>query len=217
MSPDNLKSQRGNALFIILIAIVLLGFLTRMLASTSEQQSDGMSRESNQMNVSRLLNHAGAISLSVNGMIANNTDPDDITGIKSGDAGFTTAPHQGKIYHPLGGGIEYISSIDDATDFTIATAQTITGLGASDALTTGAEILFVAQVPQSLCAALNTHLLGSATIPTMTDANFTVFVADSGAQVINAGICASCVNVPRQCVSNVAVTDFAYYDALYPR
>lgn len=217
MFSNDRHAQSGNAIFIVLIAIVVLGLLTNMLSKTSEQQADGLSRETRQIDVERLLNHAGVLSLTVNNMIANGTDPDDVTAIKSGDAGFTTAPHQAKIYHPLGGGIAYIDELGSATDFIIAMDQTITGLGSSDALNTGAEIVFVAQVPQSLCAAINDRLLGSSTIPTMTDANFTVFIADSGAQVITAGICASCVNAPRQCVGNVAGTGFAYYDAMYLR
>ena len=210
-------AERGNALFIVLIAIIVLGLLTRMLASSSEQQTDGMSREMRAMNIDRLLAHAAVLSSTVNQMIANGVDPSAVSTLKSGDAGFTTSPHQAKIYHPLGGGIEYISSLDSATNFKVATAQTITGIGASNALTTGAEILFIAQVSSAMCSSINTKLLGSSTVPSMTDANFTIFIADSAAQVINAGNCASCVNVAQQCIKNVSANTYAYYNTLYAR
>lgn len=211
------SGEKGNALFIVLIAIIVLGLLTKMLSSSSEQQSDGMSREMRAINIDRLLNHAGVLSVTVNQMIANGVDPTAISELKSGDAGFTTAPHQGKLYHPMGGGIEYISSLDSATNFKIATSQSITGIGDSDALTTGAEILFIAQVTASMCSDINKKLSGSTAVPAMTDGNFTVFIADSGAQVITGGICASCVNVSQQCVSNVSGDNYAYYQTLYAR
>ena len=211
------KQEHGNVLFIILMAIFLLALLTRFISQGADQQADGMSRETRLLDINRLMSHASNIAATVGQMINNEVDPATISGVKPGDAGYGTAPHQAKIYHALGGGVQYIGSIGSATNIRIATQQTVTGIGASNALTTGAEILLVAQVSSAMCADINSKILGSTTVPTMADANFSVFIADSAAQVIAAGQCASCVNVPALCVSNVSVNNWAYYSTLYAR
>jgi len=44
-------------------------------------------------------------------MVANDVDPGTISDINPSNGAFNTAPNQQKIFHPYGGGVNYMSSV----------------------------------------------------------------------------------------------------------
>src|SRR5689334_13018832 len=96
--------ERGNILLIILIAIVLLAMLTAIVSQYSSQQSDSLSRQVRDDQISRMLVQVGALGSALHQMVADGEDPatlySNLSLLKPGDAGFETAPNNFKIYHP---------------------------------------------------------------------------------------------------------------------
>ncbi len=218
------RREKGNVLFIILIAIAALALLTQMLSHSSVEQSDALSRQAQDDEISRMLTQAAVLSGAIRQMVINGEDAAalylNLSILKPGDAGFETSPHYLKIYHPFGGGIKYMSSSSGnsstvATDFNISKASIITGVGATDTL---GDILFSAKISsEALCQKINKILTGSTAVPPiLATADFDLLFAGT-AVTIAAGNCASCINVPRLCVSNTAATEWGYYASLLPK
>ena len=215
--------ERGNVLFIILTAIVLLAFLTQMVSQSTDQQSDVIVRQTRDDEISRMMAQVGALGGAVHQMLVNGADPatlySNISTLKAGDAGYNTAPHTYKIYHPLGGGIAHMDASSPtatpmATDFKINPETIITGIGPTD-VTIG-DIVFTAKVSTAaFCARINELSLNSATIPVMTTSTFDDMF-DGTTVTIDGSNCADCVEKPRLCVSNSAGTEWGYYAALLP-
>ena len=218
------RREKGNVLFIILIAIAALALLTQMLSHSSVEQSDALSRQAQDDEISRMLTQAAVLSGAIRQMVINGEDAAalylNLSILKPGDAGFETSPHYLKIYHPFGGGIKYMSSSSGnsstvATDFNISKASIITGVGATDTL---GDILFSAKISsEALCQKINKILTESTAVPPiLATADFDLLFAGT-AVTIAAGNCASCVNIPRLCVSNTAATEWGYYASLLPK
>ena len=217
-------NETGNVLFIILIAIAALALLTQMLSHSSSEQSDTLLRQAQDDEISRMLTQAATLSSGLQQMVMNGEDAAalylNLSILKPGDAGFETSPHYLKIYHPFGGGIKYMSSSSGsnstvATDFKISPASIITGVGATDTL---GDILFTSKISsEALCQKINKILTGSTAVPPiLVTADFDLLFAGT-AITITAGNCASCVNIPRLCVSNTAATEWGYYASLLPK
>lgn len=218
------KKTDGNALAMILIAIVVLALLTALVSRSSDQQSDTLSRQTMDDEISRMLAQTSALGGALGQMIVNGEDAatlySTLSLLKPGDAGFETAPHNLKIYHPLGGGINYMSGSTSsaaavATGFNINSGSIVTGVGATDAVT--GDILFTAKISSaSYCQRINTIVTGSAAVPTLVTANFNTLFTAGTAVTIGANCAPTCANIARQCVSNVEATAWGFYSALLP-
>jgi hypothetical protein len=226
LPPDMENRERGNILLIILIAIVLLAMLTAIVSQYSSQQSDSLSRQVRDDQISRMLVQVGALGSALHQMVADGEDPallySNLLLYKPGDANFETPPNTFKIYHPLGGGISYMaSSTPDttapvATSFGINAPSIITGVGATDAGV--GDIIFTAIVSSaSYCQRINEMISGTTAMPVMADATFTSLFVTPATVTLNAGNCApGCVNVAQRCVVNTSGNAWGFYAALFP-
>ena len=216
--------EKGNVLFIILIAIVALGLLTQMVSQSSEQQSDVLLQQAQDDEISRMLTQTATLSGAIHQMIVNGEDSAtlylNLSTLKPGDGGFETSPHYLKIYHPFGGGITYMSASSNsssavATDFKISKASIVTGVGKTD---TVGDILFTAKISsETICKKINKILTGSTAVPPiLTTADFDLLFAGTAITITN-GNCTSCVNIPRTCVSNTDASAWGFYASLLPK
>lgn len=215
--------EQGNVLFMILITIVILAALARMISQSSEHQSDTLTRQTRDDEINRTLAQAGALGGALQQMTVNGEDPatlyTTLSLLKPGDAGYETAPHNAKIYHPFGGGIAYMASAKPGsaaiTSFEINKGSIVTGVGPTDAAV--GDILFTALVSSAaLCARINEILLNSAAVPEMATATFDDLFTNGLTVTLDGTTCADCVNVPQMCVSNTGATAWGYYAALLP-
>ncbi len=202
--------------------------LTMVVAQYSTQQSDSLSNQIRDDQISRMLSQVGVLDGALHQMVVNGEDAaalyTNLSQLKPGDAGFETAPNNFKIYHPLGGGISYMSSSTTdataavATNFNINAASIITGVGATDAVT--GDLVFTAKISSaSYCQRINQTINGPAGVPpVMATATFDPLFNNpptTTVTVSNAN-CASCVNMPRLCVSNGGATAWGFYASLFP-
>jgi len=208
--------EKGNVLFIILIAIALFAALSYAVTQSSQQPGHFVEDESLSLDIAQLLTHANSIRSVVHNMIANGVDPANISTLKAGDAGFDTSPHNTKIYHPYGGGISYTTTTGKATGILIHDSLTIVDVG-----TGSAELVFIARIPnETYCQQINNTLNDSPVVPTVIDITATGMLAGTATALIDVGSCPAngCNAVPHQCVQNVIdPTEFIYYHTLYAR
>ena len=218
------RHETGNVLFIIMIAIALVALLTQLVSKSSDTQSDILSTQTRDDEISRMQTQAAALGAAIQQMIVNGENPatlySNLSTLKPGDAGFETSPHNFKIYHPLGGGVDYMSGSTSAssavaTEFGINKSSIITGVGATDAAV--GDILFTAKISTAAyCGRINEINTGSATVPVMATATFNALFTAGTTVTLAAGNCASCVRAARLCVSNTGATAWGYYAALLP-
>lgn len=218
------QNQRGNVLFLILLAIALIAMLTRVVSQGSEQQADTLDREKRTDEIAKLINYASMLGMALNQMVINGQEPTTLyttlSTLKVGDAGYTTAPHDTKIFHPMGGGLSYssassMSASAIATGYKINKGSIVTGVGETD-VTVG-DILFVAKIATvEDCQTINTLITGAATIPVMATVTFDALFTAGTTVTIDAANCADCVNQSKICVQNTGGTAWGYYTALLP-
>jgi hypothetical protein len=115
------KNERGNVLFMILIAIVLIGALTAAVMNTSQTQNAAIDNETLAVRVSEIQRFAGEIErgvlfISQNGFSENDmrfAHPDAPSDY--GDLSGDTTPGR-QIFHPSGGGANYKLPPKDVND-----------------------------------------------------------------------------------------------------
>lgn len=224
MKQHTETGERGNVLFMILMAVALIAMLTRVVSKGSEQQADTLDREKNNDEISRLINYTSILGMALNQMVINGQEPttlySTLSALKIGDAGYDTAPHDTKIFHPMGGGVSYssassMSASAIATGYKINKGSIITGVGETDAVV--GDVVFVAKISAlEHCQTLNTLLTGAATVPVLATATFDALFTAGTTVTVDGTNCADCVNNAKFCVTNTGGTEWGYYAALLP-
>lgn len=220
-------AESGNVLFIIMLAVVVLAALTAAISRQSETQVDVLDRQTMDNEISRMLSYTSVMGGALSQMLVNGENSDTLyltlSLLRPGDVGYETSPHNTKIYHPMGGGVEYMSAsattaTPAATDLRVNPAAIITGIGPTN-VTVG-DIIFTAVVSTATyCQRINTVVTGSSAVtlaPVLTTVNFDTLFTTSTAVTIGANCTPTCANIPRQCVSNTAGTAWGFYSAMLP-
>jgi hypothetical protein len=226
------SGERGNVLFIILLTIMLLGMLTYAISQSSTQQSNAIPQQTVDNQINQMIAYASALGGALQQMALNGENPNTLYSTvdvlpPASDPNYDTPPNSLKIYHPLGGGITYQSQSAPtdaiATNFNINPASIITGIGCTSgagcivtSVPTAGHIIFTAELSDAAyCARTNNILHGSSTVPTMDATAFTGLFTNGSTVTINAGNCASCVNVARLCVTDGS-GHYGFYADLFP-
>ncbi|MCB1557367.1 MAG: hypothetical protein KDJ50_00415 [Alphaproteobacteria bacterium] len=207
--------QSGSALILILIGVVLFGALAYAVSEglrVSDGTSSGVGREKAELDMNSIMDFMSATANGFQQMkLSDERDPDSIVFTIPSDAGYGTAPHDFKIFHPLGGHVTYQkpwSTLDDPSEVTATdwffVRNTIDGVGGA-----GDEVIMsLIRVPEKICQRINFKLTGSETIPSETGDMDAMF--DTGADPIDATNCAACEGKSALCVSNGNVRVFYY-------
>lgn len=209
-------SERGSALFLILVVTVIFAALayavTEGLRVTSGT-SEAVKRDKGQLDVIAILDFAQGIRSAVQEIKVNNggatTGIDFI--VPGDEPSFSTSPHGMKVFHPQGGGVAYVSVWDELDDTTEATptewnflSNVVDGVGGGNP-----ELLMtLVAVPENTCKELNRSLVGSDTIPSETGNILGMF--QTGADAVSAANCVSCEGKTGLCVSNGNLRAFYY-------
>ncbi len=220
------NGERGNALLYVFIAIAVLAGLTFALSSSNDDSENISEYAVADEQITRLLSYSATLAASLNQMVLAGANAPtlytDLSTLNPSEAGYNTAPHKLKIFHPMGGGMNYINSTGPvgssdtvATDMKINKGSIIEGVGPTN-ITVG-DIVFVATVHSAkACERINFILTGSATMPIMKSAIFTDLFVSNITTDVASGLCTDCVNRPQICVTNIAGTQWGFYSVLYP-
>ncbi len=213
------KSQEGNAMIYILIALALFGFLT-VTMSRQNQQADGhdLSKESIALYTNELIEYNAAAQQVINMMLASGAEISDLDFVEPSDSDFNTPPHIYKVFHPQGGGLNHIES--PSSEMMNVTAGT-GGWRFQDQInvewtpsSANDVILTAHQIDQSVCEKINEKITGSKNIPALTENIGNIFLTTGSNLNLNTTRCPGCEGISSLCVSNSVATAYSYYNIL---
>lgn len=221
---DLRKDERGNALFLILIAVALFAALSYAVTQ-SGRGSGTIDKEQSLISSSQITQFPAAVRTGVTRMI--------ITGTTVGTLDFTTAPTNSadtEVFGTSGGGVVYQdppANIGGATAWTFLDAAHATdgwyigGVG-TDTVTTGREVIAVLDgVSSNICSSILKGL-GLSSTPLVESVAVTFVAGTNGEDGTAAGpstffawnALATPDPQPFACTRNGAAGNYVYYHAL---
>lgn len=229
-TPPHARDRAGNAFVYILIAVALFAGLTLTLSNMNTQDS-GVATIDNAMvaaATNNILAYASVAQTSIEQMEMTGTQINNLVFLRPMDAGFNTAPHQNKVFHPQGGGLNFKPLPDEASANNGLAAPAGYYIGRFNNFewtpTTTQDVVFVAHdIMKDVCRELNRKIRGTTAIPTITAApTLDQMLVDSvyhgtGNSDFNAASCATCNGRPALCVSNSAQSRYSFYNIIYAR
>ena len=201
LRSKNTVREKGNALFLILIAVILFAALS--YAITQSNRSGGnASRETNLVAGTTVTQYPSAIRTAITRMLLRGVSASDIDFIDPADADFDDAPVTAKVFHPNGGGAVY-QNVDPNTveldnhnvplgAWTFLSEKAVTNIGTGK----GDVVAVLTRVRTGICERINEQITGSTDIPAsgLSDAQA---IADAASDFTGAGI----TGQPFLCVS----------------
>ncbi len=210
--------QRGSLLFYILLGVILFAALSYVVMNMVRSGGDYGASEQAKLQAHALVEYAQKAKITVQDMRLSGIAADDLVFLKSGDAGYTTAPHTNKVFHPNGGGLPITTFPDALAPGTLTPAASVymTRTAIDDVGTAADDVIVsVRGVRADVCAAVNQNLVGSSTIPS-TGANNHQALFITGASNLTTGVCAGCAGHGSLCVSQTGPTIYTFYSAIDP-
>ena len=204
------RSQRGNVLIYILIAIVLFGALIFAVSSSIRGGMDTGEQEKSRLAAGALMEYSDQAKVAVQRMKLDGTPTASLSFLRPGEAGYTTAPHTAKVFHPEGGGLPYKTNWQDLDDSSAPTSTAVVAIVRNVVQGVGStaeDIVFsVSHIGSDACSRLQQTVRGTSTAYAISAAFSPVF--ETGATDLDNAVCASCVGVQAACVVNGGVYTF---------
>lgn len=221
--------QAGNVLIYVLIGIALFAALSITFSETSSVSSGQQSvAEGAQviLRAHKVIDTLNAARGTVETMVVSGSQTTDISALREGESGYTTAPHYHKLFHPLGGDF-MLPTTADSDIFDLSVSSPSAGWKVSDEThvqwtpSSANDIVISAYgIKQEICAAVNERLSGSSTIPALGSATPTLaqlLAEEATAADFAAAQCASCAEYIMFCVSDSAANIYAVYGIIVGR
>jgi hypothetical protein len=206
----------GSILFYILLAVVLFAALAYAVSGMMRGGADFGGTEQARLHAQALVDYTQKVKITVQDMRLSGVAAADLSFLKSGDAGYTTAPHTKKIFHTSGGGVPLLNVLGAVVTDTLTPVTGIYGTRMAIDDVGGADdevIISVRGVRKDVCEQINRALTGATTIPS-TGANNHNALFVTGASDLTAAVCASCVARVSLCVSQTGPTVYTFYHAV---
>lgn len=236
------RSERGNVLFLILIAVALFAALSYAVTSSSRSGGGDASSETNLVSSASITQYPASVRTSIVRMIISGTTADTIAFDPPPFTACTGAALDRCVFHPSAGGATHVLASSDVMadgaqgDWTFNGDFEIINIGTSAAGSDGNEVIaFLPGIKQGICTKINDEL-GFGTTPVITAS---IAGADPGtagylrimdaALGLNAGQVvlgtggaagsdiANFDSQPFGCFRNTATGDFVYYHVLVER
>lgn len=154
------KNERGNVLFLVLIAIVLLGALTAAVQNTGNPESSNIDDETLVIRASEVQRYASELERAVRFVLQNGNSQDDIrfahpnNHADYGDLAADADPRE-QVFHREGGGANYRdppSNINDGSAWEFYAGTHIPGIGRADRTEL---VVVLPHVTQAFCDKIN--------------------------------------------------------------
>lgn len=220
------KSQSGNAMIYVLIAIVLFAALSFTFSrQTDTGEAGGLDDAKAEMYATQMIAYATSTKSALDQMIFSGASIDDLNFTLPSQAGFNNAPTITKVYHPDGGGLNSAALASAAIKQNIADPVAGWYMGRFNNVewtkTTGQDVILVAfQIKKEVCEKINDKVTGSTAIPLLADSIRETMIDDSlygGANVdfttdpAGSPVCAACHNRSALCVEDQAGGTYGFY------
>lgn len=171
----NSPSERGSALWFILVVLVLIGLLTAVLSRSGSSVEQSGDIEQQRIKIGQMLRFTKGLEDAINTMTLNGVSVSDLNFSPTNANSANCAQNRCKVYHVEGGGISHqappsgVSATAGAQWLVTATNDAL-GIG-----TTAPDlILMLRNVNTSYCAQINS-LLGVTQGAADTNIDFTTF------------------------------------------
>lgn len=211
---ENRHTESGNALFLILIAVILFAALS--YAITQSNRSGGNpSRETNLISGTTVTQYPSAIRTAITRMILRGGSVSALDFMDPSDGSFNSGSATDKVFHPSGGGAVY-QNVDPNTvtldasnvpegSWSFLKNKVVTNIGT----TAGDVVAVLTNVRQGICERINEQITGSTDIP---DSGLTraQAITDAANPFTGTGI----TGQPFLCVEVATPTSYVYYHVL---
>lgn len=170
-------SQRGNILFLILLAVVLFAALSYAVTSSTRGGGNDASPEKAQAIASQIINYATLVENTIQRLKASGCRDTELSFQNNTFSGYTNnnTPGDGrcKLFDPVGGGISTQkwsdTELDESNEGSAFYGETVINGGAYivnvGTPSTGELILWVPYIDMETCKAINKTMFGFAEIP----------------------------------------------------
>lgn len=233
------KSERGNVLFLILIAVALFAALSYAVTQSTRSGGGDASRETNLVNAAGITQYPASIKTAITRMIiSNSTQPEDLLFDTPSTFGSlnTDDLKERAVFYPTGGGATYVeapssvmdtSGVNPTGTWHFNGENQIINIGKSDTSGITADnvdvIAFLPHVKKAVCDSIHTKLGLSTSYETMADIDVTTDM-DFSNQGLSApagdsiGVAASSIMIgqPQGCFL-ISADYYVYYQVVNER
>lgn len=167
-----MKNQSGNALWFILIAVVLMGLLTMVLSRGSSSVDQSGNVEQERIKASQIMRYAKSIEAAVQQMMMNSCSENDISFKNTTDMAYTNANSPDgspcQVFQASGAGLEWRGVSDKAfnTGERLILTGGIRAFGVED--NNRQDLMALIPVSRGLCLQINRDLENSIEIADIT-------------------------------------------------
>lgn len=218
------KSQSGNVLIYVLIAVMLFSALTFVLTRQSEDDGGApgtLDRNTAALLAGEIIDYATSVRSTVEQMSTlQNVLPNEFNFLKPGDAGFTTVPHTAKVFHPVGGGLNVFAGKSSMFKAGSGSRGWVSQQGTNVAWskTSASDIIFTfLDVDDDVCAAINERLYKDSSVPTTTTTAAATFTNGGGDDAdFTTTLCPSCNQRVSFCIKESGGAN-AFYNVILSR
>lgn len=211
----NKRTQRGNAMVYVLIALALFGFLTVTL-SRQNDGADGQDIDDEQAEIYalELIEYATTAQNVVDMMLSTGSTVDNLDFVNPTSAGFNTGSHIHKVFHPQGGGLNYQEKFDSNIETKTDSGWFVRNNSHVEWTPTLANdvVLSALRINKEICENINLKITGSKSIPILTGSLGKLFDEASASPLdLDSTSCPDCDEYPSLCVENVAGLHYGFY------
>ncbi len=192
-NQNNRASEKGNVLFLILIAVALFAALSYAVTSSSRSGGGDASDETNLISSAQITQYPASVRTSIVRMIiSKGITPDELEFNPPSDFASCTVSNANCVFHPAGGGATFVQAPADVVTGTTPQSWVINGeneiyligqSGSANNTFTAAQadvIAFLPNVKTSICQKINTELgINGGVIPAETGIDVTTLMDDS--------------------------------------
>jgi (2Fe-2S) ferredoxin len=210
------SKSAGNAMIYVLIALALFGFLTITLSSQNDQ-ADGQDIDDEQaaLYANELISYVASAQQVVDMMLATGSEIDDLDFVNPTSGGFDTPPHHHKVFHPAGGGLNYVEkfSADIQNDATSVWAVN-NSINVEWTPTASNDVIISSYfITKQICENINKKITGSTAIPITASPHDEYFLS-TGTTDFDTTECAICDGKPTLCVENDTNDNYTFYSII---
>ena len=236
-AQNDRKSERGNVLFLILIAVALFAALSYAVTQSTRSGGGDASKETNLVNAAGITQYPASIKTAITRMIiSTSADPEKLlfdTPSTFDDLDDTTRPNA--VFHPAGGGATYVEAPSSVMDGATGTwhfnsENQVVNIGTSNDTTVASDnrdiIAFLPKIKKAVCDSIHTKLGLSLTYETPASVDVTTDMdvdnpgdfaaAPSGGSIGVDGVSETLKGQPQGCFLDSA-GDYVYYHVVAER
>ena len=231
------KGERGNVLFLILIAVVLFAALSYAVTQSSRSGSGDAGKETNLINSAQITQYPASVKTAIIRMTINGVTDSELKFNAPSDFGALTNPAQG-VFHPSGGGAVYASAPADVmasgsqgTWYFNPNFEVVNiGTNSTGAAAGNEFIAFLPGLKSAICQKINEEVGIGSTIPVATNdvaVKYADLYDDTKSDTIPADVAntvlgtaagtTALVGQAYGCFRNTSSGDYVYYHVLVER